>query len=114
MVWVPSTAHNWKCPGSDQIQNYLLKAFPAAHRHITRNFNAIMEEPEKIPDWLTTRVSYLLPKSGDSKEVRNCRPITCLMTNVQNPNTNNSQKTLHTSGRAELITSSTKRTSHWE
>jgi hypothetical protein len=31
-------AHNWKSPGSDQIQNYRLKAFPAAHRHITKNF----------------------------------------------------------------------------
>jgi hypothetical protein len=30
-----SKAHNWK-PGSDQIQNYWLKAFPAAHRHITK------------------------------------------------------------------------------
>jgi ribosomal protein S10 len=55
-------AHNWKSPGSDQIQNYWLKAFPANHRHITKNFNAIIEEPEKAPDWLTTRVTYLIPK----------------------------------------------------
>jgi hypothetical protein len=32
------------------------------------------------PDWLTTGITYLLPKSGDSKEVRNYRPITCLTT----------------------------------
>jgi hypothetical protein len=31
-------AHNWKYPGNDQIQNYWLKAFPAIHRHITKNF----------------------------------------------------------------------------
>jgi hypothetical protein len=73
-------AHNWKSPGSDQIQNYWLKAFPAAHRHITKNFNAIMEEPEKIPDWLTRGITYLLPKSRDSKAVRSYRPITCLTT----------------------------------
>ena len=36
-----SKAHNWKSPGNDQIQNYWLKAFPATHRHITKNFNAI-------------------------------------------------------------------------
>jgi len=30
-----SKAHNWKSPGNDQIQNYWLKAFPSAHRHIT-------------------------------------------------------------------------------
>jgi hypothetical protein len=90
MEWVPirtmeltsflSKAHNWKSPGSDQIQNYWLKAFPAAHRHITKNFNTIMEETEKIPVWLTTGITYLLPKSGHSKAVRNYRPITCLTT----------------------------------
>ena len=35
-------AHNWKSPGSDQIQNYCLKAFPSTHRHITKNLNAII------------------------------------------------------------------------
>jgi len=59
-----------KSPGNEQIQNYWLKAFPATHRHITKNFNAIIEEPEKAPDWLITGVTYLIPKSGDSKEVR--------------------------------------------
>jgi hypothetical protein len=73
--------HNWKSPGNDQIQNYWLKAFPAIHRHITKkNFNAIIEEPGKARDWLTTGVTYLIPKSGDSKEVRNYRPNTCLTT----------------------------------
>jgi hypothetical protein len=56
-----------------------LRHFRASHRHITKNFNAIIEEPEKATDWLTTGVTYLIPKSRDSKEVRNYRPITCLM-----------------------------------
>ena len=43
---------------------------------LQKNFNAIIEEPEKAPDWLTTGITYLIPKSGDSKEVRNYRPIT--------------------------------------
>jgi hypothetical protein len=43
---------------------------------ISKNFNAVTEEPEKTPDWLTTGITYLIPKSGDSKDVRNCRPIT--------------------------------------
>jgi len=73
-------AHNWKSPGNDQIQNYWLKAIPAAHRQITKNFNAIMEELEKVPDWLTTGITYFLPKSGYSKEVKNYRPIMCLTT----------------------------------
>jgi hypothetical protein len=66
-----SKACNWEPPGSDQIQNYWLEAFPAAHRHITENFSVVLEEPQKVPDWLTTRVAYLLSKSGDSKEVIN-------------------------------------------
>jgi len=45
-----SKARNWKSPGNDQIQNYWLKAFPATLRHITKNFSAITEEPEKAPD----------------------------------------------------------------
>jgi len=75
-----SEAHNWKSPGNDKIQNYWLKAFPATHRHITKNFNAIIVEPEKAPDRLTTEIPHLIPKSGDSKEVRNYRHITCLTT----------------------------------
>jgi len=81
MDWMPiqimeitsylSKAHNWESPGNDQIQNHWLKAFPATHRHITKHFNAIIEELEKGPAWLTTGVTYLIPKSGDCKEVRN-------------------------------------------
>ena len=40
----------------------------------------IIEEPEKAPDWLTTGITYFITKSGDSKEVRNYQPITCLTT----------------------------------
>ena len=50
-------AHNWKSPGHDKIQNYWLKAFPATHRHITKIFNAIIEELEKAPEWLTTGIT---------------------------------------------------------
>ena len=56
-----SKAHNRKSPGSDQTQNYWLNILAATHRHITKNFNAIIEELEKAPDWLTTGVTYLIP-----------------------------------------------------
>jgi len=71
-------AHNWKSPGNDQIQNYWLKAFPPTHRLITKSFNPLIQEPEKVPEWLTTGTTYKIPKSGDTKEVRNYRTITCL------------------------------------
>jgi hypothetical protein len=39
-----------------------------------------MEELEKVPDWLTVGITYLLPNSRDSKEVRNYQPLTFLKT----------------------------------
>jgi len=76
----PSPLHIGHYNNNNNNNNKWLKAFPATHRHITKNFNAILEEPDKAPEWLTTGVTYLIPKSGDSKDVRNYRPITCLTT----------------------------------
>ena len=106
-----SKTQNWKSTGNDQIQNYWLTAFPAAHRHITKIFNGLIEEPEKVPEWLTTEITYLLPKLGDSKEVSNYRPIIC---HVQNPNRNNSQNNFHAFSRAELTTSRAKIMLPWK
>ena len=55
-------------------------SFPSYSQAYHKNFNAIIEEPEKAPDWLIAGITYLIQKSGDSKEVRNYRPITCLTT----------------------------------
>jgi hypothetical protein len=49
-------ALNWKSPRSNKIQNYWLHRFLAAHLHITKYFNTIMEKPEKVPEWLTTGI----------------------------------------------------------
>ena len=73
-----SKAHNWKSPGNDQIQIYWLKAFQATHRHITKKFHAIIEEPENTPEWMTAGISYMIWKSGESNLVRKYRPIACL------------------------------------
>jgi hypothetical protein len=64
--------------GSDQIQNYCLKSFPDAHRPVTINLYSIMEGLEKVPDWPNTGITYLLSKSGESQEISNYRPISCL------------------------------------
>jgi hypothetical protein len=89
MNWVPikttettsflSKTHNWMSPGSDHIPNYWLKAFPATHSYIAK-FSNTLTEPKQMPDWLTTGITYLLPKSGDTKEQKNYRLITCLST----------------------------------
>jgi hypothetical protein len=105
-----SKAHNWKSPENDQIQNYWLKTFSASHRHIAKNFNSIIEELEKAPDWLTTGITYLITKSGDSKEIRNYRPITCLTTMYKTLTGIN----LHTFRRTELTTNRARRMSPWK
>jgi hypothetical protein len=105
-----SKAHNWKYPGNDQIQNYWLKTFPASHRRIAKNFNSVIEETEKAHDWLNTEITYLITKSGDSKEVRKYRPITCLTAMYKTLTGIN----LHTFRRVELTTSRARRMSPWK
>jgi len=39
-----------------------------------------MENPDVTPDWLTEEIMYLLPKSQETKNPKNYRPITCLTT----------------------------------
>ena len=63
-----------------EIIKYKITGLKPSHRLITKYFIVIIEEPEKVPDWLTTRITHLLQKSGDSKEVINYRPMTCLTT----------------------------------
>jgi hypothetical protein len=56
MNWMPikttettsflSKTHNWKSPGSDQILNYWLKAFPATDSYITKFISTVTEEPK--------------------------------------------------------------------
>jgi hypothetical protein len=56
MNWMPikttettslsKTHTKWKSPGSDQIPNYWLKAFPATHSYIIEFIKTIIEEPK--------------------------------------------------------------------
>jgi hypothetical protein len=72
--------HNWKTPGIDNIQNYWYKYLPATHskfaellhKHITENLN--------LPPFFTTGITYLKPKSTDTRNPSKYRPITCLPT----------------------------------
>jgi hypothetical protein len=55
----------------------LAKGIPS---YITKTFNILIDEPMKMPEWLTTGIMYLLHKSEDTKEPKNYQPITCLLT----------------------------------
>jgi hypothetical protein len=71
---------NWKAPGSDGISNFWIKRFTATHSYLTHYVNQFIEDAEKIPEFLVRGITYLLPKSQDTKDPSNYRPITCLCT----------------------------------
>jgi hypothetical protein len=71
---------NWKAPGHDGLQNFWWKKFNASHSVLRAWFAKFVEDPNTIPDFMTRGVTYLLFKSGDPKEAKNYRPITCLPT----------------------------------
>ena len=37
-----------------------------------------MKNPEEIPEWLAKNITYLLPKTTETNNPKNYRPITCL------------------------------------
>jgi len=55
------TTLNWKAPGRDQIASFWLKQLTATHKHIATLFNKLVEEYQ-IQEWLTTGVTFLIPK----------------------------------------------------
>ena len=71
---------NWKSPGMDNVPNFWLKNCEALHEDIARCYNKMVREPEETPTLLTKGVTYLLPKTQETKVSKNYRPITCLPT----------------------------------
>ncbi|XP_045510128.1 uncharacterized protein LOC123705416 [Colias croceus] len=70
---------NWKTPGVDGLQTYWLKGFNACHATLARQFGEAIEH-RLLPNFLTTGVTYLAPKSNRSADPSQYRPITCLPT----------------------------------
>lgn len=54
---------NWKASGPDKLQNFWLKSFKAAHPQLARCFEKILRSPEELPSFLTTGVTFLIPKT---------------------------------------------------
>ena len=66
---------NWKAPGNDGIANFWIKNLTSVHDELITAYNGILKHPEKAPGWLTD--GYLLPKTEETKNQKNYRPITC-------------------------------------
>lgn len=59
---------SWKAPEPDSIQNYWYKVFRSAHGQLTRCYNKILEQPEEMPEFITTGITYLLSKTEQYTE----------------------------------------------
>ena len=73
-------SHKWKSPGVDKITNFWLNCLTSTHKQMAHNFTNILKNPETVPEWLTEGTTYLLPKSQETPNPKNYRPITCLIT----------------------------------
>lgn len=73
------SAPNWKSPGSDGLQNYWLKSFRACHEVLARQFQEALDM-KVFPNFLTTGITHLIPKSECTADPSQYRPITCLPT----------------------------------
>lgn len=72
--------HNWKQPGTDNVQNFWYKKFTSIYSKLADHINYIIEHPEKQPKFLTEGKTYIKPKNSETQNPANYRPITCLQT----------------------------------
>ena len=77
---VLTKSHKWKSPGVDKIPNFWLNCLTSTHKQMALNFTNILQNPETAPEWLIEGTTYLLPKSQETQNPQNYRPITCLTT----------------------------------
>ena len=68
----------WKSLGKNKIPNFWLNAFHETHTRLTQIYNLVITDPKQIPQWLVNGISYLLPKSDETNNPKNYRPVTWL------------------------------------
>jgi len=69
---------NWKAPGIDRIQAYWWKHLTSTHETLATQFTEALQNPTLIPNYFTHGITYMLPKSNNTEDPKNFRPITCL------------------------------------
>ena len=75
--------NNWKSAGIDAVPNFWLKQLTTIHDHLVNSFNYAIEHPDSLTVWFTAAKTYLLPKTADTENPKNYRPITCLSTSYK-------------------------------
>lgn len=71
---------NWKTPGIDQVYNFFIKICKPVHATLAEIILDLIKHPSKMPKWLTTGTTYLIPKNSNPQNASEYRPITCLPT----------------------------------
>ena len=64
----------------DKIPNFWISLLTKGHQKLTSLLSEIVESPDTSPNWLSEGIIYLSPKTKDTKNPINYRPITCLTT----------------------------------
>ncbi|XP_050561144.1 uncharacterized protein LOC126912570 [Spodoptera frugiperda] len=77
---VTARLHNWKSPGIDKVHNFWYKKLTILHKHIAKNLTEIVLGKQRIPEFIATGITYMLPKAKHSPQPSQYRPITCLPT----------------------------------
>ena len=73
-------SHKWKSAGVDKITNFWLHSLSCTHDLLAVLLSEVVRNPENTPDWLSEGLTYLLPKTTETYQPKNYRPITCLST----------------------------------
>ena len=71
---------NWSAPGIDKIPNFWWKKLSGSWKSLVECMIMWIENPEKIPNWMTDGRTVLIPKTEKLDNEQNYRPITCLNT----------------------------------
>ena len=76
-------SQKWKSPGIDKVPNFWLDSLSSMHSQLATCFNRLILNPESTPEWFCMGTTYLLPKTEDTANPKNYRPITCLTTSYK-------------------------------
>lgn len=74
---MPSTRAAIGISKKDKVPNFWLKNLISIHHDLANAYTNVIENLGEILTWLTQGITYLLPKSEDTKDLKNYRPIIC-------------------------------------
>ena len=73
----------WSAPGIHRISSFRWKALRSTWGKLATVMQAWIEDPNKVPKWLTPGRKVLIPKTEDLSSEKDYRSITCLNTSCK-------------------------------